>query len=199
MNPGNKILILLAHPALHKSRVNSKLIKSVENTDNIMVHDLYQYYPDFDIDVSQEQQLLMQHDIIVWQHPLYWYSAPALLKEWIDRVLQHNFAYGEKGTALKGKTIFSALTAAGKYEAYQPKGRNRFSIRELLTPFEQTAGLCKMIYLPPYVVHGTQQMESSDILKAANNYKHLLISLRDNVYNTSDALQYEYLNKLLKA
>ena len=91
-----KVLILFAHPALEKSRVNKRLILAAGNIDNITLNDLYEEYPDFDIDIKREQQLLIEHDLIILQHPFYWYSTPALLKQWEDLVLEHGWAYGSK-------------------------------------------------------------------------------------------------------
>ena len=61
--------------------------------EGVTVNNLYEKYPDFFIDVPEEQRLLLENDIIIWHHPFYWYSAPAILKEWMDLVLQHGFAY----------------------------------------------------------------------------------------------------------
>ena len=86
---GTRILVLFAHPVQHKSRVNKELVSAIQGIEGITFHYLYEDYPDFHIDVKREQELLLSHDIFVWQHPFYWYSAPALLKEWIDLVLEH--------------------------------------------------------------------------------------------------------------
>ena len=75
----NNILILFAHPALQNSRVNSQLIDYVKDLDGITFHDLYETYPDFYIDVKHEQNLLLGNDIIVFHHPLFWFSIPAIL------------------------------------------------------------------------------------------------------------------------
>jgi len=85
----NHVLILFAHPALEKSRVNRRLVAAVQGLEGVTFHDLYEAYPDFYIDVKHEQRLLEAHDIIAFQHPLYWYSTPSLLKEWQDLVLEH--------------------------------------------------------------------------------------------------------------
>ena len=66
------------------------------------------------IDVRAEQELLVSHDVIVSQHPFYWYSSPALLKEWQDLVLEHGWAYGRGGTKLTGKILFNAITAGSE-------------------------------------------------------------------------------------
>src|SRR5210317_2302988 len=97
----NNILILFAHPALQNSRVNRHLIKYITDLDGVTFHDLYETYPDFHIDVKREQNLLLENDIIVFHHPLFWFSVPAILREWMDLVLQHMWAYGKTGKALK--------------------------------------------------------------------------------------------------
>jgi glutathione-regulated potassium-efflux system ancillary protein KefG len=147
------VLILFAHPALEKSRVNRHLMRAAEGIPGVTFHDLYEEYPDFQIDVAREQELLRTHDVIVMQHPFYWYSCPSLLKEWMDLVLEHGFAYGAEGKALRGKTLMNAVTTGGPREAYEHEGYNRFTMRELLSPFDQTAHLCGMRYLAPFVVH----------------------------------------------
>mgnify|MGYP003617335649 FL=1 len=103
--PKNKILILFSHPLFEKSHANKALVQNIPDSENITFHDLYEQYPDFDIDVKYEQDLLSQHDIIIWHHPMYWYSCPPLMKQWIDMVLEHNWAYGKKGKALQDKII----------------------------------------------------------------------------------------------
>jgi voltage-gated potassium channel Kch len=102
-----RVLILFAHPALQKSTVNRRLISAVRGLRGVTINDLYEEYPDFDIEVGREQELLLNHDIIIFQHPFYWYSSPATLKQWEDLVLEYGFAYGKGGTRLQEK-LFSA-------------------------------------------------------------------------------------------
>src|ERR1044071_10222619 len=102
-----RVLILFAHPALEKSRVHSRLVHHCKHLECVTFHDLYQSYPEFDIDVKREQSLLLKHDIIIWQHPFYWYSSPPILKQWQDLVLEHGWAYGSGGDKLSGKWIFN--------------------------------------------------------------------------------------------
>jgi glutathione-regulated potassium-efflux system ancillary protein KefG len=198
MNIRNRILILFAHPVMHKSRVNCRLADAIKDTEGITFCNLYENYPDFHIDVAREQQLLLQHDIIVWQHPFYWYSSPALLKEWIDLVLQHGFAYGKTGTALRGKQVLSAITTGGRREAYGAGGMNEYSIPDFLAPFNRTARLCRMDYLPPFVIHGTHLMSDKDIGKAARQYRSILVSLRDEIFSLDEIMDCFYLNDLLE-
>jgi len=193
-----KILILFAHPAFQKSRSNHQLVESIKNMEGITFHNLYDQYPDFHIDVTKEKDLLLDHDIIIWHHPFYWYSAPAILKEWIDLVLQHGFAYGRKGTALKGKQVMTVITTGGSRDAYQDGGFNQHKIRQYLIPFERTVTLCNMDYLPPFVVHGTHLITEDDLDQYAVDYKKILVSLRDDIFDLEDMMEHEYMNDLLQ-
>ncbi len=183
----HRILILFAHPAFHKSRVQAALVAAARAVEGVTFHDLYERYYDFQIDVAHEQRLLAEHDLIVFQHPLYWYSSPALLKEWQDLVLEYGYAYGEGGTALHGKRLLSVLSAGGTEDAYGPQGYNRLPLRQLLTPFEQTANLCGMEYLPPFVVHGSRAVSPEEIRQHAEDYRRLLSELRDGAHDLDAA------------
>ena len=83
-----RILVQLAHPVLERSRVNRRLLAAIRALDGVTINDLYEAYPTLAIDVEREQELLLTHDVIVFQHPFYWYSAPAIIKEWQDLVLE---------------------------------------------------------------------------------------------------------------
>ena len=193
-----KILIIFAHPALPKSKIHKRLTDSVKNEVGITLNNLYENYPDFYLDIIQEQQLLIEHDIIIWQHPFYWYSAPAILKEWFDLVLQHGFAYGENGKNLKGKQVLSVISTGGSKEIYCKEGRNQFTVNEFLIPYKQSANLCLMEYLPPLVIYDAHSLTNYDIDKHASKYKQLLISLRDEEIESKKIKSVEYLNDLVE-
>ena len=199
MDTPSRILVLFAHPAPHKSWVNRRLVAAIADLDGVTVHDLYEQYPSFHIDVKREQALLQAHEVIVLQHPFYWYSSPAILKEWQDLVLEHGFAYGAGGTALRGKQCLSAVSTGGQQEAYCRSGSNRFAMRELLAPFEQTARLCGMAYLPPFVIHGTHQLrEPAQIDPHARAYRSLLVGLRDGTVRWDGLGEKDYLDHNLE-
>ena len=179
-NMQNKtVLLILVHPNLHQSTINRALFEGAVEMGGVDIHDLYRVYPDGVIDVEQEQRLIEQYDTLVFQHPFYWYSAPSLLKEWFDLVLQYNYAYGPEGEALKGKKWLSVITTGGSKLAYCQTGHNRFSMRELLTPFDQTAHLCQMEFLPPFVLHGARALgrEKEELETQISHYKLVLTEL----------------------
>jgi glutathione-regulated potassium-efflux system ancillary protein KefG len=174
-----QILVLFAHPAFERSRVHRQMVARLPDDPRITFHDLYEAYPDFDIDVAQEQKLLAANDVIVLQHPFFWYSTPPIVKQWEDLVLEHGWAYGRQGTALRGKRVMHAISAGGREAAYQHGGYNRFTIDELLAPLEQTAVLCGMAWLPPFVVHGTHRLTDEEISGHADRYARRLRDLAD--------------------
>lgn len=191
----NKILILFAHPLYEKSHAHKAMIKHIPKSEHITFHDLYEAYPEFNVNIKKEQALLEAHDIIIWQHPMYWYSCPPLLKQWIDMVLEYNWAYGANGNALKDKVIFQVITTGGKKENYATTGRDRFTIQELLEPFNQTAKVCKMVYLPPYVLHGTHLMKADDYEASGKAYGNLLSILLKMELPKEQILKYPYFNE----
>lgn len=192
-----RILVEFAHPAFQKSRINKQLVNAVKNMKGVTFNNLYENYPDFFIDVKREQQLLLTHDIIVWQHPFYWYSAPALLKEWMDLVLQHGWAYGRDGCQLEKKTVLSVISTGGRREIYCREGRNHFTINEFLAPFKQSVNLCRMEYLPPFVVHGAHTMRDEEIPKFAKKYRKLLTLLQSDKLDKDKWSGVEYFNELI--
>jgi glutathione-regulated potassium-efflux system ancillary protein KefG len=175
-----RVLVLLCHPNLGRSRVNRAMRDAIADLDGVTIHDLYETYPHSDVDdVGFEQELLLAHHTLVLQHPFYWYSTPPLLKGWLDLVLTWGWAYGRGGTQLRGKRMVNALTTGGAERAYGPEGFNRFTLRQFLTPLEQTAVLCGMTYLPPFAVHGTHRLDAPGIERAAREYRAAIDTLRD--------------------
>jgi glutathione-regulated potassium-efflux system ancillary protein KefG len=173
------------------------MLDTIGDVEGITIHNLYEEYPDFHIDVKREQQLLLDHDIIIWHHPFYWYSAPAMIKEWIDLVLERGFAYGSRGTALKGKKVMTAITTGGEKEAYQQGGSNQFTIHQFLAPFNRTATLCNMVYLPPFVIFGSRLLSDYEIHSSAKEYREVLISLQQNKFQDEEIKKQEFMNDLI--
>lgn len=193
-----KILILFAHPLYEKSRIHKALKKAIPETSDITFRDLYELYPDFNINIKQEQQLLTDHDIIIWQHPVYWYSVPPLLKQWIDMVLEFGWAYGPGGDKLKGKYVMNVVSAGGQRTVYNPEGRNRFTVRQFFAPLDQTVMLCNMKYLAPFVVHGTHSLTNDEIRDYASQYKMMLNKLLNGELDLVQSANSDYMNDLIQ-
>lgn len=130
-------LVLVFHPHLHDgSRINRTLAETAAAAPSVTVRDEYALYPDFRIDAEAEQEALLGADRVVWQFPMYWYSSPALLKQWEDTVLRHGWAFGTGGDKLHGKELMAAVSVGGSSDKYRHDGEFGVIVPELLRPLE---------------------------------------------------------------
>jgi glutathione-regulated potassium-efflux system ancillary protein KefF len=171
------LVLVFAHPYPDRSRANQRLLDAVRDLDGVEVRSLYDSYPDFDIDVESEQSALQRASVVVWQHPLYWYSVPGLLKHWFDKVLVRGFAYGDGGTALRGKRCQWVATTGGEPSAFSAKGIHGRPFVEFEPVVEQTALFCGMQWEPPLVLHGAHHISNSELDQAAKTYRARLLNL----------------------
>lgn len=175
----HSVLVLFSHPGYEASRVNRALCAAAAGIPDVFCHDLYETYPEQILDVAQEQALVESHDILVFQHPLQWYSCPALMKNWIDSVLTYGWAYGESGNAMRGKYWGHAISTGGAPGIYQRMAYNQFSIAELLRPFEQTATVCGMNYLRPFLTQDASNLSDTALAQQAQAYAAWLRQLAE--------------------
>lgn len=183
----HKVLVLYAHPAQRHSNVNAAMAQRASQLEDVSFVDLYAEYPRFKIDTDREQQRLRDHEVLVLQFPLMWYSTPSLLKEWIDLVLEYGFAYGDGGTALAGKTLLLACSAGSAQSAYYSDGFQQHSLTTLLSPLLQTGNLCGMQNLPPYVLFDALGASEAELERHSAGYCQLLRALRDGQINPDSA------------
>ena len=177
--PAQGIYLLAAHPNWRESRVNRPLFERARAAPGVKVQDLYARYPDYDIDVPAEQAKAQAAQLLVLLHPVQWYSMPALLKLWLDEVLAYGWAYGPGGTALQGKDLWLVASTGGPEESYHPQGYNRYFFDAFLPPYEQTAALCGMRFLPPLVMHGAHRAGKAEVQAHADVFAQRLASYPD--------------------
>ena len=174
------VLVLLAHPQLEHSRANRAMAAAARAAGpRVAVRDLYALYPDYAIDVEAEQAALQPARLIVWQHPLHWYHMPPLLKLWVDEVFAFGWAYGAGGRQLQGKDLWLAVSTGGPDSSYRPDGHNRHFFDAFLPPYEQTAALCGLRFLPPLVLHGAHRADERALAEHAAVYAQRLASYPD--------------------
>jgi putative NADPH-quinone reductase len=179
-----RLLVYYAHPGHKFSKANRAMVEQARDVQCIDFVDLYAEYPRFDIDIDREQGRLLDHDVILFQFPMFWYSTPSLIKEWEDLVLETGFAYGAGGDKLTGKRMMLAVTAAGSEDAYAEMGYQHYPFRTFLTPLEQTARLCHMEFSPPYVLFESLRAPGiGDLEPHARGYRRLLEAVRDGRYD----------------
>lgn len=170
------IYVLAAHPNWRESRVNRRLLEAARAVPGVQVQDLYGSYADYDIDVAAEQTRAAAARMIVLLHPVQWYSMPALLKLWLDEVMTHGWAYGRGGLALQGKDLWLVATTGGGEASYHPQGYNRYFFDAFLPPYEQTAALCGMRFLPPLLLHGAHRAGEDEISAHVEVFRERLSS-----------------------
>jgi glutathione-regulated potassium-efflux system ancillary protein KefF len=177
--PAGRVLVLAAHPELEHSRVNARLLAAARGSAGVVVRDLYALYPDYLIDIAAEQALLDRAQLVVWQHPIHWYHMPPLMKLWLDEVLAFGWAYGPGGTALRGKDLWLVATTGGAESSYRPDGYNRYFFDAFLPPYEQTAALTGMRFLPPLLLHGAHRASDAEVGAHVGAYAERLASYPD--------------------
>ena len=178
--PPKQLLVLCAHPQLELSRANRQLMDAAIGVGpRVAVRDLYALYPDFLIDIAAEQAALASAALVVWLHPVHWYGMPPLMKLWLDDVLAFGWAYGPDGEALRGKDLWLVVSTGGAEDSYRPDSYNRYFFDAFLPPYEQTAALCGMRFLPPLLLHGAQRAAPDEIAAHAGLFAQRLASWPD--------------------
>ena len=140
MSQPAKVLLLYAHPESQDSVANRVLLKPATQLSNVTVH------------------------------PLYTYSCPALLKEWLDRVLSRGFASGPGGNQLAGKYWRSVITTGEPESAYRYDALNRYPMSDVLRPFELAAGMCRMHWLSPIIIYWARRQSAQELASHARAY-----------------------------
>ncbi|MEY2890129.1 MAG: dehydrogenase [Pseudomonadota bacterium] len=175
--PAPRVLVLAAHPDLRHSHITRALMGAAAGAGaEVAVRDLYALYPDYLIDVAAEREALIAAELVVWLHPIHWYSMPPLMKLWQDEVLVFGWAYGPGGHALRGKDLWLVASTGGTEDAYRPDGHNRYFFDAFLPPYEQTAALCGLRFLPPLVLHGAHRVSAAELQAHAREFAQRLAS-----------------------
>lgn len=170
--PNPHVLVLYAHPAPQRAPLMRALAEAASALPGVLVQDLYERYPDFDVDGAHERALLDSARLLVLLHPIRWYGMPSLLKEWMEVVLQPGWAYGHEGKgALCGKGFWLVTTTGSGPDAYRPGGLHGRPFADFLPPFEQAAALCGMDWIEPFVMHGAGQLDAAAIAAHADEFR----------------------------
>jgi glutathione-regulated potassium-efflux system ancillary protein KefF len=179
MTQATDILVITAHPHMELSRINRRLMRAAAEVPRVQVRDLYSLYPDYLIDVPAEQAALAAAQLVVWQHPIHWYHMPPLMKLWVDEVLAFGWAYGPGGEVLKGKDLWLVASTGGPDDSYQPTSYNRYHFEAFMPPYEQTAALCGMRFLPPLLFHGARSASPEMLAAHIDVFRQRLSSYPD--------------------
>lgn len=190
-----KTLLIVSHPDIIESHSQQYFLSSIKGREDVTVHILESLYPDGKIDVKKEQELLKQHDRILFQFPFYWYSSPPLLKHWQDVVLEEGFAYGDNGNKLNGKEFGLIVMIGVPEREYQAGGKELFSFNELTKPYQAIANKTGMHYLRPLPIYQFGYMEEDQKMDTLISYWQMLTMVNDNSLASREKWLIEQLNR----
>lgn len=140
-----KTLVLVGHPEIENSTTQQFLKAAAQPLSDVKWTAISE-----PIEVETQQALLKQADRIIFEFPLYWYSAPAILKLWEDRVLTNHFVVEEK--ALVQKEFGLVVNFSQKESAFVAGGGEEFTLSEILRPYQALAHKAQMKYLPIFSI-----------------------------------------------
>jgi len=158
----NKTLVIMAHTNPNDSVVNNKIKHALQDEQNVLYKDIKSLYRDFNFDVKKEQEDLLSVDKIIFQFPLYWFTAPSVLKQWVDDVFTHDFAfrYDENGQwqtlKLQDKEFQMIVTIGASEEEYNQMG---VKVKDCLSSYSTTAMSLGMKEIEPYLLYGIDSVK----------------------------------------
>lgn len=129
-------------------------------------------------DVREEQRRLLWADLVLFQFPLWWFSVPAILKGWFDRVLAPGFAYGNgrffDTGGMRGRRAMLAVTTGGLPHMYGEDGRYGPIERQLHHVTYGTLAFVGFDVLPTFAVHGPARIGEEARRAELDRYRILL-------------------------
>lgn len=139
------VVIISGHPDLKISLANKTILDEISaRLPQVEIRKLDELYSDYQIDVKAEQAALEKADVIVFAYPMHWYGVPGLLKLYIDKVMEHGWAYGSQGTALEGKAFVVSVTTGVPEAGYSAQGFVGHTVEELTFPLVKFAEMAKL-------------------------------------------------------
>lgn len=171
--PQESTLVLVSHPSVASSKTHSAIVEEFGAMPNVTVR-----YIDDELGSTKsfatevEHFVIEQHDKIVLQFPWYWYSAPAMMKKYLDEVLAPGWAF-EGRYALEGKKLQLLVTTGGAEVTYNADSDHGFTMDELLAPFKAIARFTKMVWVDPVIIYAVaapveeQVSRTREIVRAA--------------------------------
>lgn len=167
------VLVIYSHTYHSQSYAGKAILEVLEAQPGITVRKLEELYPDNrPIDVAAEQAALVAADVIVFQHPLFWFATPALMKRYMDEVFQYGFAYGADSFKLAGKKFVHSYTTGAAAEVYTG-GLHQNAEAALIA----TAAFCRMEYAGAFPLYGQLALENPNVAAEAKAHAERLVEL----------------------
>ncbi|MCC8120198.1 MAG: NAD(P)H-dependent oxidoreductase [Bacteroidales bacterium] len=167
----DKVLVLVAHPDMATSVMNKALANVAREVEGVRVMELT---PN-PMDPELYRQPMADAEVVVFQFPLYWMSAPWILKQWSDTVFMNLCENGYT----QGKKLMTVVTTGAEKESFAPGQKNIHTMKEYLTPYEGQANFAQMGWIEPLIVYGNSDADiaARDLAAGLNAYRQILTDL----------------------
>ncbi len=147
-----KTMVVISHPTIQTSSSQQFFLATLKGEDFVTIRHLDEVWseakPHFTRVIEEKALLESEAKRLILQFPMYWYQAPAVMKEWIDTVMSKSATF-----AKQIKELGIVVTLGVKEEAFRAGGKEQFTISELLRPFQALANAMSWNYLPNFEVH----------------------------------------------
>lgn len=188
-----KTLIVVSHPKINDSQTQQFLLQGAKLQD-VTWHHVEEMT---NIDVNEEQALLKEYDRIIFQFPLYWYAAPAGLKNWEDTVLTRNFVYGDGDDNLSDKEFGIVVSTGMPLKDFRRGGSENITIDEIMAPYFAVADRAKMKILPTFTIEQFQYMDDQTQMQLLIDYqRYLTQTYPDTLDNRQEWFEREFTDRL---
>lgn len=142
-----RIVVIDGHPDCAKSIANKAVLEEFKNlVPEAEIAHLSELYPECQIDANKEQQRLAPAEMIIFEYPLWWYSAPSLLHRYLEQVFLAGWAYATNNRALAGKNLALSFTTGASESDYQRREGVMHTIEQFLPAMLATAHFTGMTY-----------------------------------------------------
>ena len=147
-----KTMVVISHPTIQTSSSQQFFLATLKGEETVTVRHLDEVWserkPHFTRTTEEKALLESEAKRLILQFPMYWYQAPAVMKEWIDTVMSKSARF-----AKQIKELGIVVTLGVKEEAFRAGGKEQFTISELMRPFQALANAMGWKYLPIFEVH----------------------------------------------
>ncbi|WP_220728397.1 NAD(P)H-dependent oxidoreductase [Apilactobacillus xinyiensis] len=188
-----KTLVIIAHPKYDNSMTQGFLKSCQKDIDSVDWLVLNREYPSYNFDVIKEQERLSKYERIVFQFPLYWYSAPAILKQYEDDVLTRSFTYKTEDGVLNGKELGIVTTLGEPIYHYHDGHNEAFTIDELMKPYHALAHKAGMKFLPIFSISQFNYLTEYEKVSLLVKYRNYLTNSHLNSFKSKQLWYIEQL------
>lgn len=186
---GSELLEAAGHTVLYSNLYDTRF-KAVANGDDFLLPSSElesQYFLSQKVaysknalaaDIQTEIEKLTQAEHVIFQFPLWWFSVPAILKGWMDRVLVKGFAYDSgkmlANGLLKGKTASLVVTTQSGEATFEKSGSHGATIEDFLLPIHHTLRFAGFEILSPFVEYEVFNLDEPRQKNIIENFEHYL-------------------------